>query len=526
MKDLLGSDDVEQSIEDNRKLLGRILIKGDSNITSASISRDGSILVVSTVSAIKAFHLTVGATAEEELKIRKIEVPALIESSGSTLVQISPDGQSLCWVQDGTKVMMASIRRADATGSSQISIHPRPAKLTRLRRDIPKHVRLGGLGSYDRRVTHVAFSPDSSILATADLAGYVDTWIMRHDDLQNGGSTSKDGDVSSSGSSSSSDSDSESEQETGSGPHWVRNPKAPLFPKLSHTPVVLSFSDAALGSSLRGEDSESGSYVLLAVTAASRIYTFHPLEGSLTRWSRRNGVWKLPEEIRATRDLIKGAVWQGSRVWMYGASFLFMLDLSMDFTEEADAAAPKKRSRKRKRGADSGAGSKTESGQALAPQHVRVALAEDGKRGEWVDVEMADADADNSQRVNGADDDEDDEEAMDGGELQKLRDRESSSHKEEGDATPEDGSDGKGRNWWHTYKYRPILGMVPLLSDEPSSEAQTNGSHNNDHDSDKGKGTKEGSISKKAVNIPPPLEVALVERPKWDVDMPARYVED
>lgn len=510
LKDLLDGDDVEQSINDNRKLLGRILIKGESNITSTSISRDGTLLVVSTVSAIKAFRLSTSSTSPEELKIRKIEIPASIENSGSTLVRVSPNGQWLSWIQDGTKVMVASIKHTTSSDDSQVYVNPRPAKLTRLKRDIPKHVRLGGLGNYDRRVTHVAFSPDSSILATADLAGYVDTWVMQDGNLQNGANSSKDDDASPPASDDSSDSESEDEKNVEAGPRWVRNPKAPLFPKLSHAPVVLSFSDAALGSSLRGKGSEADGYILLAVTATSRIYTFHPLEGSLTRWSRRNGVWKLPEEIRGTRDLIKGAVWQGSRVWMYGASYLFMLDLALDFTEEADAGArDKKRSRKRKRGLDTGAGSRTESGQALAPTHVRVSLAEDGKKGEWVDVEMADADVDDSQRANSKDeDDEDDDEETSGGDLQKLRDRESS-HKEGEDTTAEDGRDAKPRNWWHTYKYRPILGVLPLATDDHDSAAETN-----------------GAGSKNASTVLPALEVALVERPKWDVDMPARYVED
>lgn len=521
MKDLLDSDDVEKSMEDNRKLLGRILIKGESNITSASISVDGSVLVVSTVSAIKAFHLTTNPNSEEELKIRKIQVGPSIESSGATLVQISPDGQWISWIRDGTQVLTTKVSRDNAADASDIKVHPRPAKLTRLRRDIPKHVRLGGLGSYDRLVTHIAFSPDSNILATADLAGYVDTWVLRDGGLQNGASA-VEGDDAASGSSDSSDSESEQDEQPEPGPRWVRNPKAALFPKLSHSPVVLSFSQDALGPSLRDGGGSGDDYVLLAVTNTSRIYTFHPLDGSLTRWSRRNGVWKLPEEIRVTRDLIKGAVWQGSRIWMYGSSFLFMLDISLDYSQEADAAHEKKRNRKRKRGDDSGAGSKTESGQALAPQHVRVALAEDGKSGEWVDVEMADADSSRIHERDDSDDDDDngDDEETEGGELQKLRDREPS-HREGADASAtsggEEGKGGKHRNWWHTYKYRPILGIVPMSSGKHDSAVQANGVN--------GKGKRKSS-SKKAVNIPPPLEVALVERPKWDVDMPARYVEE
>lgn len=512
MKDLLEREGVEQDIEKNRKLLGRVLIKGEANITSASISKDGSVLVVATASAIKAFHLTPVENAKEELKIRKIQVPDSIENNGSTLVQISPNGQWLCWIQDGTKVFTARIKREDSSDDTQITILPRPAKLTRLRRDIPKHVRLGGLGSYDRRVTHLAFSPGSDILATADLAGYIDTWVLRDGSLQNGTSSNDDDDASSSASS---DSDSEQQQEPDIGPRWTRNPKAALFPKLSHSPVVLSFSEEALGPSLGGTTDEP---VLLAATAASQIYTFHPLEGSLTRWSRRNGVWKLPDEIRATRDIIKGAIWQSSRIWMYGASFLFMLDISQDYTDDApvdEAATTKeKRSRKRKRGADSGAGSKSEKGAALAPQHVRVALAEDGKSGGWVDVEMADAESSQDHGMGQADDEDDDAASEEeGGELQKLRDREQSAQKDDTEAAGDEGSSNARKNWWHTYKYRPILGVVPL-STAPAGE-QTNGVNG-------GKGGK----NKKAVGIPPALEVALVERPKWDVDLPARYVEN
>jgi U3 small nucleolar RNA-associated protein 4 len=43
--------------------------------------------------------------------------------------------------------------------------------------------------------------------------------------------------------------------------------------------------------------------------------------------------------------------------------------------------------------------------------------------------------------------------------------------------------------WWHTFKYRPILGMLPI-------------------------GPSAGQA----------LEVVLVERPSWDLDLPARFV--
>lgn len=494
----LDSDDGDKTCKRDCPRLGRILIDGESNITSCSISRDGSILVVSTATAIKAFHLTIpNIDLDEELKIRKISVPSITisttENAGATIVRVSPNGRWLAWIEEGSQVRIAKIARED----SGFSIQPRVAKLTRLRRDIPKHVRLGGLGSYERHITHITFSPDSSILATADLAGYVDTWVLREGGVQNGEAPAEDDTASS----------SDDEDASEAGPSWVRNPKASLIPKLAHAPVALSFSDDTLAPTLRDEGEEGpDDYILLAATATSRIYTFNPLAGSLTKWSRRNAVWKLPEEIRSTRDLIKGVVWAGSRIWMYGVSFVFMIDLSFDFTEQ-ESGTPKK-NRKRKRGADSGAGSKTEIG-TLAPQPVRTLVAEDDKEGQWVDVEMADAEP-QADGTGDEDENDDAEEEMGGGELEKLRKREQGGRPEgEEDAPP--GAEEQRKKWWHTYKYRPILGIAPL--EVTDGKGRTNGISVN------------GS-SKKAAREIQKIEVALVERPKEDIAMPERYVED
>jgi U3 small nucleolar RNA-associated protein 4 len=55
------------------------------------------------------------------------------------------------------------------------------------------------------------------------------------------------------------------------------------------------------------------------------------------------------------------------------------------------------------------------------------------------------------------------------------------------------------RRWWHTYKYRDLLGIVPLSSLSGDDEEQ---------------GPSEN------------LEVALIERPMWDVELPGKYVKD
>lgn len=62
--------------------------------------------------------------------------------------------------------------------------------------------------------------------------------------------------------------------------------------------------------------------------------------------------------------------------------------------------------------------------------------------------------------------------------------------------------------WWHTYKYRDVMGIVPL---SPSSSLDEEFVVEN--------GGDEGSGGSN-------LEVAVIERPMWDVELPGRYVRD
>ncbi|KAH8905953.1 WD40 repeat-like protein [Coniochaeta sp. PMI_546] len=482
VKDLLDASE-DSNPAKNHKLLGRILVKGESNITSASISEKGDLLVVATGSEIKAFNLRLGSSGlDPELRITKVDVPST--GHGATKVQISPDASWVSWVQEGSKVMIANIV-ASVTASDRSYTISQSSKLRRLRRDISKYTLLGGLGAYNRHVGHIAFAPDSKMLAVADLAGYVDTWVLRSpgDDALDG----KDDDSSSTSSSDSADSEDEA---TPSGTRWIRNPKAALMPKLPAVPVCLSFATSNI------EDTDADDYTLLAITTTWQILTFNPLHGALTAWSKRNPQARIPEQFRKTKDVVKGTLWQGSRVWMYGVSFVFMLDLSEDLTPEKPTSLVKhgdSKGIKRKRdGTQSGAGDRMEK-HSLAPQTVHVLV--DAEKKEWMDIDNTEADDHRSRATSsGLEDDDDDDEDTDGGELLHMRD--------------EQGANGNGAlekrdlktKYWHTYKYRPILGIVPLQSEEHVKEGP------------------EGAL--------PPLEVALVERPIWDVDLPPRYFAD
>ncbi|KAK2008919.1 WD40 repeat-like protein [Colletotrichum eremochloae] len=488
--------ELDSNLEKNRKLLKTILVKGESNITSAAITPDGSFLVAATGTDVKAFHLQhQNPTRPSDVKLASVAVPKPLAAHGAAKVVLSPNGGWLTAVQDGSKVLVAKVTRDGDNGTVTIQ---KPRYVNRLRRNIPKNQALGGLGNYERSITQLAFSPDGRMLASADLAGYMDTWVLQSAE------EGANGNAASASDSDDDDDDDESSKEDNAAStadeRWVRNPRAALLPKLPAPPVVLSFSDETTTTT----DAAATEYTLVAVTTAWHILAFHPTAGSLTSWSRRNPVSRLPATIRDTRDLAKGLLWQGPRVWIYGVSFLFMLDLSQDLAvptgatdpETAVVAQQRQAGMKRKRrGPESGAGARMAIG-AIAPNQVDRFVGSKASK-EWQDdieekKQLArDEDAmevDGESEPGDDSDDSDDGSESEGGELAALRNRNQETQTEEG-------AEGKTR-WWYTYKYRPILGIAPLSS---------------------------GSAAADADGKTPSLEAVLVERPIWEVDLPERY---
>lgn len=460
--DIVTDEFRDQNLDQNRKLLKTVVVKGESNISSATINPEGTLLVVSTATDVKAFRLSHSSPAKpSDVKIVTAQLPAKLTSSGACHVQVSPDSRWLTSIQDGSRVLVAKVDTSD----EDTIISPRNVfRLARIKRDIPNYIKSGGLGNYDRNIVRVAFSPDSKMLAAADIAGYVDTWILRgHGEREQRDVEGGQADASSS---ESEDSDSDQESIDPESELWIRNPNGKRLPKLPSTPVILSFS---------GEVPDADEdYSLLVITSAWNLLVFHPLAGSLTPWTRRHPHKSLPAPIRDLMDVPKGAVWQGSRVWIYGVSFLVMIDFSRDLPTPAPASGtevvPAHAGTKRKRhGFRSGAGGKMD--KTLAPHLVHKHT---GGLREKMDLDDAKpGDASNS--------DDDEAGQVERGELTQLR------QAKLGDTTSMDlvetGAETEKKSWWMTYKYRPIFGVVPLGEDE----------------------------------------VALVERPMWDVEMPDRY---
>lgn len=499
--------DADIGQKEARKLVAKILIRGEASITSATLSEDGSLLVVSTIADVKVFHLRQLQKGEGEgLKVSKVAVPDSL-ATGARQVQLSPDNKWLTVVRPDSRIVVLRI----TTSSSAVKVHPNSMRLTRIDRKTEKIVTLGGLGSYDRTVTQLAYSSDSRILAVGDIAGYIDTFVLSgHEDLtQETSSDEESGDATPD--SDDEDSSSEDDQNAANtklvfGQRWLRNPQAQTLPKLPSTPTVLSFRPAIVSQTKLtngkaplatrqtphpiSHELPAGEDRLFVLTATSDIFEFEVLKGTLSPWSRRNPTALFSETFKTNRDHAKGAFWdikQGKeRVWVYSVSWLWMFDLSHDLPDPEDGAVPDQNGsiaatpgKKRKRGPErnTGAGSVIPDQELLTGISRKIHLAEQDVSSTLYDIANGDA----------MDVDENDEEESSSA-LALLRRGSKSKLKNDG-----------FKHEWFTYKYRPILGMGIIAG---------------------------GDGSAKKEQIDEGFEVVVVERPAFETDLPDRYIGD
>ncbi|KAJ9661112.1 U3 small nucleolar RNA-associated protein [Coniosporium apollinis] len=503
----------------SRKLVARMALKGEENIASASISDAGDLLAVSTAAEVKVFQIKDRLKEPESgLRLRKLENPLPMAKLGAKLVTISADGRWLAIITHNSSVLLARISK-DEQADGKFKILPKLVELKRLPRKQKLQTALvAPSGRYEHTITRAQFSTDSRVLVVGDLAGHLDSWVLEgHPDP-----TAPEIDIadtrSSAASDASDDDDNDNDDEKHPvilfGQHWIPNPSAHLLPKLDSAPLFLSFRPSAIAQPEpngnpavhptrhnphpHSHDLPHGDYRLLVLSAQHRLYEFDVLNGSLTDWSRRNPTANLPAEFQGVRDRAMGCVWDTSqsreRVWLYGSSWLFMFDLARDFPPSKETGITTGvAERKRKRGVGDGLSKGTSGAGSRVPQRelpglgrkMRKTTAGGGAAKEWVTLgerqtpvsdeeSEADAVALSGLRVPG-----DGEEEADGDE----------GHDVDGEKAVQAQKEEK-KNWLCAYKYRPILGMVPIGRQE-DGEA---------------------------------LEVVLVERPLWDLELPPRFV--
>jgi U3 small nucleolar RNA-associated protein 4 len=318
---------------------------------------------------------------------------------------------------------------------------------------------LGSLGNYQSSINKISFSPSSNVLAVSDLSGKIDCWQLQ----QASEPTPKtNGNARQNGhlaDSDSSDSDSDSEDEL----ETVFGTDAwKLLDAVDRLPRLDS---PALALSFRQDPSINPNDAeqlpeLFVITAAHHLSAFDLSTGSFTEWSKRNPREVLPEEFQQVRDRAKGMIWGPSGfLWIYGTNFLFGLDITVDHTPPP---RPDLNTRKRKRGAHGAGGEIHETEKTgLIPEVNNRIQADD-------DADLMDIDSDVD---------------VDGRKLLGV-------YRGKEPTTGVDESNEK-KKWKMIHKFRTILGIVPIKKAE-GREQDT-------------------------------LEVVVVERPIFDLDLPSRF---
>lgn len=515
--------------------------------------------MTSSISEVKIFQLTLPKSyAADGVKVRKMTITAELASDGAKMVQFSPDSRWLAVVRNDNAMYLYRI--TNDTKSRRMEVLIRAVQLHRLvRPQAPVNARFGSHGDYERSITRIAWSSDSRVLVTCDISGFLDSWVLQgHEDHSRQDAETADVEQDAASSDEENEEDAEERQTTViRGQRWIRNPKTQSLPRLPSPPLIISFRpvEAAVLAAQAIEHTTlhpirhnphpishelpDGEGRLFILTMQHEVYEYQVLAGGLSPWSRRNPPAFLPSEFKIVRDRAMGCVWDvgrgRERIWLYGASWLWMFDLSRDLptadqgsSDEIPSdgvAKDRATSRKRKRGLSSTAIHQMQknslgAGDKILPHQLNLGIgdrmrktigtAEDGS--EWISLQPA------VPRTTEEDGDDDDHSALDseggGSALVRLRRAPSvpgpiHGHAKDIIAASRNSTDDptaltQERNerrplYWHTYKYRPILGIVPLGR------------------SDDGEGNHESAIG---------VEVALVERPPWDVDFPPRYEGD
>ena len=558
---------------ENHTILAQIMLKGEENITSARISEDGKLLAVATVANVKVFRLRLKRCPSDgriNLRTRKLESLPSLERFGARLVVFSPDCRWLCTVRLNNEIALLRIENtSDGKATPQLGSHV--VKLSRGPLKSSGDQKSTSLGEYMHSITNMSFSADGSLFAVGDLSGRISTWVLEGPEqlgngLTNGidkhrGSESPQSADTSSSSSDDSSSEDEDNLTRVHGQRWRKNPAGAYLPGLAASILVMFFrpskseSDTNTTNTQVGihptrnnphphsHDLTTGEDRLIVVTAEHRVMEFRVLGGTLSDWSRRNPPSYLPRRFQQIRERAMGCFWDMSnvheRLWLYGSTWMFMLDMAQDLALEkateqvgiSDTQQPqqsswenKKRKRElieaeklRKRGSGAGGTVSFSESYVGVGSHVRKF-----KSSKLEDSHTIPLDASSTPTS-----DDDDAPRLGSNALAQLRRGEQESgqqpivnsqaeHQANGTVSPlreksqSSAHQSKGVHQpasFLTLKYRSILGIVPI-----------GGGGNPDRDTANEKQEERAALESG-------LEVAIVERPLWDVELPPRFDE-
>ena len=516
-------------------------------------------MAASTISEVKVFHLKDSRSADKgALKLQKLELPQHPAMNGAKIVQISPDSKWLLVIRLDSMIQLYRVIQPRGI-KGKLQFLTKPAVLLRLSRASNEEgMMFASHGDYGKTISRVAFSADSRILVVADLSGFLDSWVLKgYEDLTQEPDSVEEERARQPDYDSDEDTDEENHPHVMFGQHWIRNPAADVMPKLPSTPLILSFRPAnpsAVSALTNGHstvhptrhnphphshDLPNGEDRLFILTAHNHLYEYEILAGKLSDWSRRNPPSHLPRKFKDIMDRAMGLVWDISgdrkRIWLYGSTWLFMFDLSRDLPDgipnldgvpTGPSGGTDGKKRKREDGYDSEEAhhrkrSTTGAGNRVAAHRLDAGMSRTFLKSQGADQDHAQRFSTMARAALSDGDDNvssEDDATAHASTLVSLRrgGQEVLSNGHNGELLDTDGepkvSEDVVRRWkgdpahWFTFQYRPILGIVPLGGED-----------------DEGLPSERSSDHRGSRRC---IEVALVERPSWDEDLPARFYGD
>ena len=574
------SNDTESDIraEPYYDTLARLDLQDDENIQDTQISEDGQFIVAATISSVKMFQLRkTHVSGKPCLRTRQIELPPSFARLGARRVGFSPDGKWLYCVRKDNAIALAKVMRSE-NAKERPSIHEKTIKLYRQSRNRPS----SALGSYDQNINQITFSSDSRALAIGDLSGATDVWILEgHEDMTfiDESASDEPSSEASSSSSTSSDDEDDSSSPIVHGQKWIRNPSGSSLPQLDSSILALTFRPSSPSKAqtefsthdnlglhptrhnphpVTHELPSATGTTLLAITATHNLVEFDVLASKLSDWSRRNPSRFLPHYFTRIKDRVVGTFWdctnparKGERLWLYGSTWIFMLDVSKDLQPQyvtktdstglfhgledaekigqlgrydvlepavndegrpsekqkvlpASREPTKQQRRDRKRKRNTGAGDdirlhERERGVGPLVRRFRDAESEDAV---MIDI---DAKLENEMDVDVEDEEEDDVLAL----MRREGNAESVATNQEQPTTATSSKPRRSWSHWHTFEYNSILGISVIGPSPPtadSSNLSTDGGQNIEME-----------------NQNENIEVIIVERPMHDVEQVPRF---
>ena len=319
------------------------------------MTSDGALLAIATLASVKIFQLRPRKTQRHAIKFTKLACEPKIAALGARAIQFSNDGRWLCIITPESRVHLLHIlaHRDDGQIILRIELPSKSLKLKRKERAFTSSKKLTlkdgvvGLGEdYGRQIHNIAFSPNSTLLSVSDLAGFIDCWERDESDTWNSLTTKAslprlDAPALSIGfrPSASIPQPTTPEQlavedsiiELDEDPPSTSKSTSLQLLHQQHQQIVEITSDEHHG--------------LFVLTSAHTLHEFDVKQGTLTEWSKRNPSENLPQNFKKNMDRASGMNFmvdkeKGLRLWLWGASWVWMFNIDRDLVLDITKSLP------------------------------------------------------------------------------------------------------------------------------------------------------------------------------------------